>query len=331
MSSHEPVPTPSPLGDDLPPVQPPSAGFILQLFVVPALIVLAVIGVWTLFGRMAGGEQDWRQLVQELDSSNPHIADRAMFGLAQLLDVDNRRGDDGQHLAQNPDVARALAKSLKLRLDSRQVDNKLVGSQVYLTRSLGLLDVPGETLPVLTTALSDDFDIEVRKGALASIAMVSGRAWEREQPVSDTGVVNALIDVSQESDAGLKRAATFALGLMEDERAMQRLEVLLEDPTDMMTTVNAAIALCRHHSTAGYPVFVRALSAPADSTTVEAQHDRLLILRNSLKAVGDLSADFTPEQRQELLRLTKNLADHDAEVRLRVDAQAAASALAAVK
>ena len=30
------------LSDDLPPVQPPSAGFIVQLFVVPGLIVLAV-------------------------------------------------------------------------------------------------------------------------------------------------------------------------------------------------------------------------------------------------------------------------------------------------
>ena len=44
----------------LPPVEPPSAGFIVQLFVVPALIVLAVVGVWALFGKIASSDEDWR-------------------------------------------------------------------------------------------------------------------------------------------------------------------------------------------------------------------------------------------------------------------------------
>ena len=41
---------PMPAGDDLlPPVEPPSAGFIIQLFVVPALIVLVIVAVWLTF------------------------------------------------------------------------------------------------------------------------------------------------------------------------------------------------------------------------------------------------------------------------------------------
>ena len=40
FGAHEPYPA---TGDDqLPPVEPPSAGFIIQLFVVPALIVMLV-------------------------------------------------------------------------------------------------------------------------------------------------------------------------------------------------------------------------------------------------------------------------------------------------
>ena len=46
------------LPDDLPVVEPPSAGFILQLFMVPGLIVAAVIGVWALFGQISSSEQD---------------------------------------------------------------------------------------------------------------------------------------------------------------------------------------------------------------------------------------------------------------------------------
>ena len=50
----------------LPDVQPPSAGFIVQLFVVPAVIVMVIVAVYVLFGRLASGEADWRQLVTEI-------------------------------------------------------------------------------------------------------------------------------------------------------------------------------------------------------------------------------------------------------------------------
>jgi hypothetical protein len=40
---------------DLPPVEPPTAGFIVQLFVLPAVIVAVVIVVWLLFGKLAAG------------------------------------------------------------------------------------------------------------------------------------------------------------------------------------------------------------------------------------------------------------------------------------
>ena len=77
--------------EDLPPVQPPSAGFIMQLFLIPAIIVAAVIGIWVLFGRMAGAEQDWRQLVQDLGSENEHRRWRAASGLAHMLNADRQR------------------------------------------------------------------------------------------------------------------------------------------------------------------------------------------------------------------------------------------------
>ena len=43
---------------DLPPVEAPSAGFVVQLFVIPAVVVAVVILVWLLFGKLAGGERD---------------------------------------------------------------------------------------------------------------------------------------------------------------------------------------------------------------------------------------------------------------------------------
>src|SRR4051812_47122696 len=94
------------LPDDLPPVQPPSAGFIVQLFLVPGLIVLVIVGVWVGVNRLARSEQDWKTLVDELQSSQEHLRWRGAFGLAQLLQADQKLGGDGPRLVSNPEVAR---------------------------------------------------------------------------------------------------------------------------------------------------------------------------------------------------------------------------------
>ena len=44
---HDPTYYGPPAGEDLlPPVEPPSAGFLIQLFVVPALIVILIVAAW---------------------------------------------------------------------------------------------------------------------------------------------------------------------------------------------------------------------------------------------------------------------------------------------
>src|SRR6187200_1181568 len=68
-----PAPADNALPEHLPPVEPPSAGFIVQLFLVPAIIVAAVIGLYLLFGKLAAGDTDWRQLVSDIKSDNPNV------------------------------------------------------------------------------------------------------------------------------------------------------------------------------------------------------------------------------------------------------------------
>lgn len=91
--------------ESLPPVEPPSAKFIVQLFVVPGLIVAAIVGVWLLFGKLASAEQDWQALVADMKSSNEHRRGRGAMGLAQALAVDQNRKSDGPRLTTNPQVA----------------------------------------------------------------------------------------------------------------------------------------------------------------------------------------------------------------------------------
>src|SRR5512145_723518 len=53
--------------DALPPVEPPSAGFIIKLFVVPALIVAVVVGVVLCFQWVAQTEVDVNSLLDAID------------------------------------------------------------------------------------------------------------------------------------------------------------------------------------------------------------------------------------------------------------------------
>jgi len=326
MTEPASLPPANALGDDLPPVQPPSAGFIIQLFVVPALIVAAVVGVWALFGRLAVGEQDWRTLVQDLQSSNPQKSKRAMFGLAQVLDNDQRLRDHGEHLAANPQIAAALAEQFDKSLSSASPDQETLSMQVYLSRALGLLDVPDATVGVLSKALDASRDVEVRKGAVTSLALIAGRALDRGQPLGDTAS-KSLVELSLDKDPALRRAAAFALGLITGAEADSRLQVLLED-ADHMTAVNAAVALARQKSLGGFPVFVKELSTtlPAANDPL-AQQDTLLIQKNVLKAIAELGPSFTPEQRAELHPLITPLANNSPEPRIRVEAQGALAAL----
>lgn len=320
----EPAPS-SPLSDNLPPVQPPTAGFIVQLFVVPGLIVLAVIAVWALFGQIAASEQDWKTLVEELKSSNGHTRNRAMYGLAQVLDQDRRRGEKGAHLASNPEIASALSDQLTRELKSNTNSKDSLAIQQYLTRAIGLLDAPEATMASLRLSLESTRDVEIRKSGAASIAMIAGRAFEKGTPLDDPDTVRALIESSADSLPIMRQTAAFALGLFRTPDAAQHLRVLLGNP-DRNTSVNAAVALARQGSPDGLGVFKEALTRPVPESQ-EEQLEHYLILTNSLKAVSQLGDKMTDVDRAEFREILERLAADHREVRVRVDAQNALQSL----
>src|SRR5690348_13895689 len=54
----------------LPPVEPPSAGFIVQLFVIPAVIVAIIVVVWALFSWLAHTGSDPKAYVEAMKRDN---------------------------------------------------------------------------------------------------------------------------------------------------------------------------------------------------------------------------------------------------------------------
>ncbi len=328
----------SPLMDDLPPVQPPSAGFIVQLFLFPALIVMGVIAIWWMFGLIAREEQDWHKLLQDLQSQNLHIRNRAMYGLAQVLDQDSRRDDQGHQLRANREIAQGLADQLMIELRKNSTSKEGVAIQEYLTRALGMMDSLDVTAPALQMAMEPQRDVDIRKSAVVSLSFVAGRAMERGQPLNAPETVDALIQMSGDPLPVLQHSAAFALGLFSSPEANHQLEVLLGSG-DQMTRVNAAIGLARHGSTAGFSVFIDSLKVPAVSETPKSEtssesgstidSEQFMVVKNVLKAVSELASKFNGSQRQELTPLLNELSDHHPEIRIRVDAAAALNALKA--
>ena len=189
----------SPLSDDLPPVQPPSAGFIVQLFLFPALI--------------AAGEQDWRKLLQDLQSQNLMVRNRAMYGLAQVLDQDSRRGDQGQQLRNNREIAQGLADQLSIELKKNSSSSDNVAIQEYLARALGMMDSLDAITPALQMALEPQRDVDIRKSAVVSLSLIAGRAKERGAPLSDAAIINSLVELSADPLPILRQSSAFDLGL----------------------------------------------------------------------------------------------------------------------
>lgn len=270
----------SDLPDELPPVKPPSAGFIVQLFVVPALIVMAVVGVWALFGRMASSQQDWERLVDKLRSPNEQIQWRAALGLAQMLRSDQSLGENGQQLAGNERAARELAEMFdKQLLSTRENDENHFRQLQFLARTLGYFDTHEIVLPSLRKAMNIDIKqgnlsktqqeadpentpLTVKKNAIASVALIIHRANERKTPINSPELTQSLIDITFDEELLVRQMGTYALGLIHDEASTSRLVSLLRN-ADENTRANAAIGLARRNLTDGWPVFRELLASAA--------------------------------------------------------------------
>src|SRR5919204_119894 len=77
--------------DALPPVEPPSAGFLVQLFLIPGIIVAIIVAVWLLFHWLAQMGNDPREYVRKL-RSNSETRWQAAVNLAGVLH--SSAGDD---------------------------------------------------------------------------------------------------------------------------------------------------------------------------------------------------------------------------------------------
>jgi len=224
---------------DLPPVEVPSAGFVVQLFVIPAIVVAVVIFVWLLFGKLAGGERDPAEYVRRLRHASGDW--RSAFELASLIQNDAR-------LANDPHLLGELSDLLSTELKAKDVDPQLT---VYLIKTLGAFQTLEGTLadgrkvdPIepLVQALEPRAGPAVRMEAAATLAKQAARLQGR---LDDPRVVTALSAAASGEDAELRQVAVYALGFLRGDQARTALKERIQSDDNRFVRYNAAVALGR--------------------------------------------------------------------------------------
>ena len=212
--------------DALPPVEPPSARFLVQLFLIPGLIVAIIVVVWLLFHWLAQMGNDPREYIKKL-RGNSEMRWQAAVNLAGAL-----HGEAGADIKKDPAVAADLAQILDDEIRAAGMDENSINMRIYLCRALGEFQTP-LVLPALLKAAQtqrDDAEIDVRRAAVQGIAALAHTLDAMHPPLDDAEVVPVLIEATKSENNNLRAETAYALGEFDDPQATLRLEQMLDDP-----------------------------------------------------------------------------------------------------
>ena len=266
----------------LPPVEPPSAGFIIQLFVIPAVIVAAVVAIWFVIETLARrGEQDPAKIVSALRSNN-----QARFQQAKELADMLRLPERYPELKASRDLSQQIAAYLDEMVAAGRPEDAEVTMRIFLVTALGEFHVD-DGLPALLNAAQSDPERDVRRRAVNAIAVLAGAmaGLKPPQPLMSAELTDALLKLADEQDELIRSETTFAIGVVAgtpdaDPRLAEKLVELADDPyTD--ARFNAAAALAR----LGHPAAPAAVAEMFDPESLAA----------SLSGEKALTAEVTAE------------------------------------
>ncbi len=287
------IPRPLAANELLPPVEPPSAGFILQLFIIPAVIVLVVVLLGLLVTSLANtGERDPAEIVATLRSSSQNRWQEA-FELANALRTEQRNPG----LKENTELADELAKLLDEELAADSSDDNSVKLRSFLCAALGAFHVDNG-LPVLLKVAQEDSDETVRGHAINAIAVLAEtfRTQDPPQDLEQENVVEALVELANDQSDAVRSQTAYALGVItlapeSDPRLAEELEKLVDDLYPD-ARYNAAMGLARRGSLLAVAPLVEMLDLESLAVSIKGEvtpelqtRKRNTILKNALDAV----------------------------------------------
>ena len=284
---------------DLPPVEAPSAGFVVQLFVIPAVVVAVVIVVWLLFGKLAGGERDAMEYVRQLRLSSANW--RSAFELASLIQNDARLGSDPKLLGELTDL---LSHELDHNEDPRLTQYVALTLGAFQTLEASLADGRKvDPIDSLARALEPKFETPIRIAAAASLAKQAARLQGK---LEDPRGVSALAQAAAGDDPELRQMAVYALGFFGGEAASQALRDRITGDEDRYVRYNAAVALGRRGDMSAKGTLSEMLSTTALDRVIELpskseKQSRIEAIElEALQAIHSSLSGASPELAQSL-------------------------------
>lgn len=264
-----------PGGEVLPPVQPPTSGFLLQLFFIPLVIVVIIVVVWMLFSWLAHMGASPRELAKEISGRNNASWQRAVT-LAEMLDAAPTGQPNG--VRRDREMAADLAGKLEDARKSGAKDDASVKLQEFLCSALAKFEVPEgvEALANATEKETDEKLLPVRIAAVNGLAELLARLIENSQTAeanldglrANKDLIERLVAVTRDSvEAGspaarrldeIRSRAAYSLGLIGGPEALDRLAVMIQDRSSNARN-NAAFGLARHGDVRALPGIVEML------------------------------------------------------------------------
>jgi len=310
---------PTQLPDDmLPPVQPPSARFILQLFVYPLAIVSGIVAIGLLVNwavRAAAG--DPREYVAALKRNNGYRWQAA----ANLADTLNRA--DSSELPVHEEylydrtLAREVALVLEDELASGAHEEEDVTLRMYLCAALGKFKVDEPVIVLLEAATTrkSEKDLPVRKYALMALAELAADL-PPERLRDDPHAMQVLLRAAQDSEYQIQEAAAFTLGVVGGERAIEQLVKLLAPTTHPNPRYNAATGLARQGDERAIPVLIEMMNPETvvglEEEEKESRDIKLAsIVKNGLGATRRLIEKNPRANRSQLTDAVERLKEAD--------------------
>ena len=298
----------------LPEIRPPNAGFILQLFLIPMMIVAVIICVWLLFNFISRGETP-TELVRGLQKMNNASWQKA-YTLSSLLRA------PASELKNDKELAQELIAVLETKLTEETADANQVKLRIFVCKCLGEFEIDSGLSALLNAAqqTNNANDLVIALTAVESVAVLMSNLDESVRAENYDRIVETLLAASNEQAVNpdyallvnqLRSAAGFALGVAGGDKAIQRLVSMLDDAYPN-ARFNAAIGLARYGKLESTAVLLEMLDPGNTAITngePEGSHafKRSVVITNAIRAVVSLSEFHQTGELSDLIDAMRNL------------------------
>lgn len=275
--------TKTPVSGSEPPLYAPETGFslFLKLFIVPAGIVAAALGIFLLGSMALEHPKTAEQYLQELRGDSTTRRWQAAFELSRML-------NSGEKVQFNQDLRDQLVGAYA---EAGKDDPKI---REYLSLVLGALKEKSAVSILGATSASGNSQ-EIRVNSLWALGNI-------EDPAGGPAALTALSD----PDSGVQLMAVGALSAMRYKPAAQALRGAL-DSNDADLQFNSAVALARMGDKAGVPVLLKDMERRAEGGPSDIARQQKLAAIEAAKELAD----------PRLLAAVKDLSKNDEDMQVR--------------